>query len=229
MFQLLDLILLGIMLISGVLALARGFTREVLSLVAWGAAAAAAWYAIKQKQLIDMVAPHVDPTRPQIAMVIVGAAAFIVVLIIVSIIGVRVSDRVVDSSVGAVDRTVGFFYGLARGLVLVAICYMFYGWLLPVEKQEDWVRNAVSLPAIRWVSQTMLEHMPPDIAETLSNSSLIGNGPDGAGQTQTEKTDSPDKTDAQPADKNAGYTNGQQQGMDNLVKGTQQQDPAKKQ
>ena len=34
----LDLILVGIMLISGLLALMRGFTREVLSLVAWGLA-----------------------------------------------------------------------------------------------------------------------------------------------------------------------------------------------
>jgi len=234
MFQLLDLILLGIMLISGILALARGFTREVLSLVAWGAAAAAAYYAIKQKQLLDMVAPHVDPTRPQIAMVIVGAAAFIIVLILVSIIGVRVSDRVVDSSVGAVDRTVGFIYGLARGLVLVAICYMFYGWLIPVDKQEDWVRNAVSLPAIRTVSQAIIDHMPPQIAEQLSNASLIGNGPDNSTANTTanttEKTDAGDKTDAQPADKNAGYTNSQQQGMDNLVKGTQPaQEPAKKQ
>lgn len=229
MFQLLDLILLGIMLISGILALARGFTREVLSLIAWGAAAAAAYYAIKQKQLLDLVAPHVDPTRPQIAMVIVGAVAFIVVLIIVSVIGVRVSDRVVDSSVGAIDRTIGFIYGLARGLVLVAICYMFYGWLIPVDKQEDWVRSAVSLPAIRTVSQAIIDHMPPQIAEQLSNTSLIGNGPN-TNSNANEKTDAGDKTAAQPTDKNAGYSNSQQQGMDNLVKGTQPaQEPAKKQ
>ena len=43
--HLLDFILLGIMLISGLLALMRGFTREVLSLVAWGAAAVAAYFA----------------------------------------------------------------------------------------------------------------------------------------------------------------------------------------
>ncbi len=211
MFSLLDFILLGIMLISGLLALARGFTRELLSLVAWGAAAVAAWYAVKQKPLIELVAPHVDPTRPQIAQVIVAAATFIIVLIIVSIIGVKISDRVVDSAAGPIDRTFGFIYGLARGLVLVAICYLFYGWLLPVDKQEDWVRNAASLPAIRWVSQTMMAYMPPDIAETLSNSSLIGNGPD-----VQDKSNTASKKDA------TGYSSSQQQGMDNLVKGQTQ-------
>jgi membrane protein required for colicin V production len=215
MFQLLDFILFGIMLVSGLLALARGFTRELLSLVAWALAAAAAWYAIKQKMFLDLVLPHVDPSKPVIAQIIVGAGAFILVLIIVSIIGVKISDRVVDSSAGAFDRTLGFLYGLARGLVLVSICYLFYGWLLPVEKQEDWVRKAVSMPAVRWVSNTMIAYMPPDIAETLSNSSLIGNG-------------APQQGDAQPAgkggaDQNADTSKSQQQGMSNLSKGAAQQ------
>ena len=37
----LDLILLGVMLISGLLAMIRGFMREILSITAWGAAAVA--------------------------------------------------------------------------------------------------------------------------------------------------------------------------------------------
>ena len=37
-FQWTDLVVAAIMLISGLLALARGFTREVLSLIAWGVA-----------------------------------------------------------------------------------------------------------------------------------------------------------------------------------------------
>jgi membrane protein required for colicin V production len=212
MFQILDFILFGIMLVSGLLALARGFTRELLSLVAWGAAAAAAWFASKQKPLLDIVLPHVDPNKPVIAQIVVGAAAFILVLIIVSVIGVKISDRVVDSSAGAFDRTLGFVYGAARGLILVGICYLFYGWLLPPEKQEDWVRNAVSLPTIRWVSNTMMSYMPPDIAETLSNSSLIGNG-----SPQVEGN-------AQPkGDQSGTYSSSQQQGMSTLSKGAAEQ------
>ena len=207
MFQILDFILLGIMLVSGLLALARGFTRELLSLAAWGLAAGAAWFAIKQKPIMDLVLPHVDPTKPQIAQAAVAVGAFIVTLVVLSVIGVKISDRVVDSGAGAFDRTIGFIYGLARGLVFVSICYLFYSWLLPVEKQEDWVRNAVSMPAIRWVSQTMMNYMPPEIAETLSNSSLIGNGPD----VQKPK----DQT---------GINSSQQQGLNNLVQST---DPKK--
>lgn len=206
-FQILDFILFGIMAVSGLLALARGLTREVLSLVAWGLAAAAAFFASKQKPLLDLVAPHVDPTKPVVAQVIVAAVAFILVLIIVSVISVKISDRVVDSRVGAFDRTLGFFYGLARGLILVSIAYLFYGWLLPVDRQEDWVRNAVSIPVVRNVGAMMLNLMPPDIAQTLQNSAQVM-----APAEPAAKTDTP-----QP-----NYTNGQTKGLDNLIQGTDQ-------
>ena len=204
-FQYLDFILFGIMIVSGLLSLARGFTREVLALVAWGLAAGAAYYATKQQPLMDLVLPYVD--KPIIATIAVAATAFILVLIVVSVISVKISDRVVDSAVGAFDRTLGFFYGLARGLVLVAIAYLFYGWLLPVDRQEDWVRNAVTLPVIRTVSNAMLGLMPPDIAEELSNTALIGNP-----ETPVTK--------AATTDTGSGYSKGETKSLDNLVEGT---------
>lgn len=204
-FQILDFVLFGIMIVSGLLSLARGFTREVLSLIAWGLAATAAYFATKQQPLLDLVLPYVD--KPIIAQIAVAAVAFILVLIVVSVISVNISDRVVDSSVGAFDRTLGFFYGLLRGLVLVSIAYLFYGWLLPVDRQEDWVRNAVTLPVIRAVSNGMISFMPPDIADKLSNAALIGN---------------PDTPATKPAtaEVTPGYSSGEIKSLDNLVEGT---------
>ena len=201
-FQILDFVLFGIMFVSGILALARGFTREVLSLVAWGAGAVAAYFAIKQQKLLDLVLPHVG--KPIIATIVVGAIAFILVLIIVSVIGVKISDRVVDSRVGAFDRTLGFLYGLARGLVLVAIAYLFYGWLTPSERQEDWVRKAQTLPVISTVGNLLLGFVPPDIAETLSKSAQISNP-----QGPVTKPDA-----------GTTVTPGQTKGLDNLIQGT---------
>ncbi len=208
-FQILDFVLFGIMAISGLLALARGFTREVLSLVAWGAGAAAAYFAIKQQKLLDIVMPYAG--KPMIATIAVGAIAFIVVMIVVSVIGVKISDRVVDSRVGAFDRTLGFLYGLARGLVLVSIAYLFYGWLTPSDRQEDWVRKAQTLPIISTVSDTLLRFVPPDIADTLSKSAQISN---------------PQGPVSKPAYAGTDVTAGQAKGLDNLIEGTN--DAAKK-
>jgi membrane protein required for colicin V production len=205
-FQWLDLILIGIMLVSGLLALMRGFTREVLSLVAWGLAAVAAYFAIKQQKLLDIALPYFD--KPVLAQVAVGAIVFLLVLIVVSVVSVKISDLVIDSAAGAFDRTLGFVYGLARGFVLVAIAYLFYGWLLPANSQEGWVKNAVSLPYIKSAGELLLTFMPPDIAETLTKTAL---------QKESGGADKGNGAPGQP-----GYQNNETQGLDNLIEGTGQ-------
>jgi membrane protein required for colicin V production len=208
-FTILDFILLGIMLVSGLLALARGFTREVLSLVAWGAAAVAAYFAIKQPGFVEFAKTNVPYLDKEIlAQIAVGAAAFLVVLIIVSIISVKISDYVVDSSAGSFDRTLGFIFGVVRGFVFVTIAYLFYGWLLPYDKQETWVRNAYSLPMIKSAGEGLLSFMPPEIAETLSNTALSSG-------TKGDATDP-----ALPEAPESGYKSNEAQGLDNLIQGT---------
>jgi membrane protein required for colicin V production len=214
---LLDFILIGIMLLSGLLALARGFTREVLSLVAWGAAAIAAYFAIKQPAFVDFAMKNVPYLEKEVlAQIAVGAAAFVVVLIVVSIISVKISDYVVDSAAGGFDRTLGFLFGMARGFVFVAIAYLFYGWLLPFDKQEPWVRTAASLPLLKSTGETLLAFMPPEIADTLSNTALLKN-PAQPDQAQ------------QPEQPEGGYKSNENQGLENLIQGTggdNQQQPA---
>src|ERR1700754_1033401 len=108
----LDFVLLGVMLISGLLALVRGFMREVLSIAAWGAAALVTLYSYA-KLLPSAKAYFGSDT---IALAVVIAGTFIGTLIIVSVITVRISDMILDSRIGALDRTLGFLFGLARGL-----------------------------------------------------------------------------------------------------------------
>ncbi len=217
---LLDFILLAIMLVSGLLALMRGFTREVLSLVAWGAAAVAAYVAIKQPGLVEWAKTNVPYLEKEIlAQIAVGATAFLIVLIIVSIISVKISDFVVDSAAGSFDRTLGFIFGVVRGFIFVAIAYLFYGWLLPFDKQEPWVRTAYSLPMIKSAGEGLLSFMPPDIAETLNNTALLKNPGEAAG-------DQPG--DSQAPEPESGYKTNDNQGLENLIQGTggSEQQPA---
>jgi membrane protein required for colicin V production len=215
-FQLLDLILAGIMIISGLLALMRGFTREVLSLIAWGAAAVAAYFAIRSHELVGFAAKYLQPEI--VAKIAVGGGVFLVVLIVVSLISVKLSDVVVDSAAGAFDRTLGFFYGLGRGLVLVVIAYLFYGWLIPADRQEAWVKNARSLPLIVMVKDVILDLVPPDIAETLANSSNVGN----QAPVQQPPAAQAGSSDTQPSPNEAeGYKKNESQGLDQLIQGTQ--------
>ncbi len=206
-FQLLDLLLVGIMLISGLLALMRGFTREVLTLVAWGLSFLAAYYVFLHKTMYDIALQYIG--NETAALIAICAVAFIITLIIVSIISVKISDAVTFSAVGAVDRSLGFLFGLGRGLVLVSIAYLFYGWLNS-ERQEDWIRNAQTLPLIKGTGSVIVSAVSsfaPDIADTLRNTAL-SNAP------QVPAAVPDDATGQQ------GYSNGDSKGLDNLVEGS---------
>jgi len=208
-FQYLDIALAIIMIISGLFAMMRGFTREVLSLLAWAGAGLAAWWAINVPALKDFALQYIQQEKA--AVIAVGVAAFLIVLLIMSIISVRLADTVLDSAAGAFDRTLGLLYGLARGLLLVVIAYMFYVWLVPANKQEDWVRNARSLPLIQSTAATITEFMPPDIAQVISGKLQAGQdaaSPHSAGGKE-------------PA-----YGRGDKSRLDNLIESQQNKAPA---
>jgi membrane protein required for colicin V production len=160
---LLDILLLVVMLISGLLAMIRGFMREILSIGAWGVAALATLYAYSRVLTIakgyfssDMVAAGVS----------VGGV-FLLTLLVVSIITVRISDMILDSRVGALDRTLGFLFGLGRGLVIVVVAFLFFAWLVPERSQPDWVRGAKSKVVLQSTGQWLMSMLPDDPESTI--------------------------------------------------------------
>ncbi len=117
-FTALDVIVFVIVLLSGVLAMLRGFTREVLSILSWVVALGAAAFAYLNPDIRGQVHGLVQPDW--LADAVLVGATFVIVLIIISFITVRITDLILDSRVGAIDRTLGLVFGVARGLVEVS-------------------------------------------------------------------------------------------------------------
>lgn len=161
---LLDGILIGIMLVSAILAMVRGFSREVLSVVSWLAAAAAAFFFYKP--LTPYVQQYIH--NEKIAMGAAALAIFVITLIIVSFITLRIADFIIDSRIGALDRILGFIFGAARGLLLVVVAMLFFNWLAP-ENQPGWVANARSKPLLDDLGQRLVAALPENAEETLLN------------------------------------------------------------
>jgi membrane protein required for colicin V production len=158
MITLLDIVLLAVMLISGLLAMVRGFMREVLSITAWILAAAATLYAYSK--LLPAATAYFNSDLIAKGAVIGGV--FLVTLLVVSVITVRISDAVLDSRVGALDRTLGFVFGLARGLIIVVVAFAFFDWLVPAKSQPAWVANAKSRVFLADTAER-LRSMSPDL------------------------------------------------------------------
>jgi membrane protein required for colicin V production len=160
---LLDIILLVVMLVSGLLAMIRGFMREILSIGAWGIAAVVTLYSYAR--VLPIAQGYFSSNTVATAVTVVGI--FLVTLLVVSLITVRISDMILDSRVGALDRTLGFLFGLGRGLIIVVVAFLFFAWLVPDRSQPDWVRGAKSKVVLQSTGQWLMSLLPDDPENTI--------------------------------------------------------------
>ena len=154
-FSILDMIVIGVVLISALLAAVRGFTREVLAIVAWVVAAAAAWFF--HPQALPFAQQYISNTT--VALVAAIGAIFIVTLIIVSIITVKLSDAILDSRIGALDRTLGFVFGAARGGLICVVGWVFLVWLVQ-GKMPEWANGAKTRPILESTGNSLIAMLP---------------------------------------------------------------------
>ncbi len=160
----LDIALLVVMFISGFLAMLRGVTRELLSIFSWLAALGAGAYAgfnMKDFAMANIYKHEI------VGPAVLGVAVFLVALVVISLITMKISDVVLDSRVGAIDRTFGFLFGLVRGLALVVILYVFGSLLFPEKEHPRWVREAQSIDLLKNTGNFIVEQLPPDIMDII--------------------------------------------------------------
>ncbi len=160
---LLDLILLVVMLISGLLAMIRGFMREVLSIAAWLIAALVTLWAYPR--LVPIAQGYFSSKMVSVGLTV--GVVFLLTLLVVSIITVKISDMVLDSRVGALDRTLGFLFGLGRGLIIVVVAFVFFSWLVPDRSQPAWVRGAKSNVVLQSTGEWLKSLLPDNPEQTI--------------------------------------------------------------
>jgi membrane protein required for colicin V production len=204
---LLDIIVLSVMLLSGLLAMIRGFMREILSIAAWATAAVATLYAFPR--LLPQAKTYFQ--NDTIAAIAVIAGVFIGTLVVATIITSKISDMVLDSRIGALDRTLGFLFGLGRGLLIVVVAFLFFAWLVPDKQQPDWVRTAKSLSVLQSTGNWLMSMLPDDPETTILK--RLKRDKD----EQTELTPRP--SNAAVASDTGGYSKNQRDGLRQLIEG----------
>lgn len=151
-----DLIVVAVILFSALLAMVRGFSREILSLVAWALSAFIAYLAY------PYLLPFVQNLLNEPKLAIPGAFAiiFIVALLILSLVTSRIADYIIDSRAGVLDRSLGFVFGLARGILILAVAVAFWNWLVGDAQSPDWIRNAKSKPVLDILADKLESLLP---------------------------------------------------------------------
>ncbi len=159
----LDLAVLGIVLVSALLSMLRGFSREVLAIASWVAAAASAYY------FYPVVTPYLAPYihKEIIAEAVAAAIVFFATLIVVSLFTVRLSDAILDSKIGPLDRSLGFLFGVARGFLLAVVAFAIFNWLVAEKQQPEWVKTAKTRPVLTETADKIVALLPEDAAATI--------------------------------------------------------------
>lgn len=128
-FTIFDGVVGGVIVISAILAYARGFIREVMSIAGWVAAAVVAFIfapnALPLISEIPVLGDFIGESR-ELGILAAFAIVFVVALVVVSIFTPLFSTVVQRSALGGLDAGLGFLFGVARGVLLVVVALIAY-------------------------------------------------------------------------------------------------------
>jgi membrane protein required for colicin V production len=170
-FTLVDGVVLAVIALSAILAYARGLVREALAILGWIAAGVAAY----------ALAPTVEPlireipglravigTNCELGILAGFAVVFAVALVVVSIFTPLLSGAVQNSAIGPVDQGLGFLFGVARGVLLVAIALVVYDRAIGGPGGFEQIDNSRSRAIFADVEAQLVAVLPANAPEWIA-------------------------------------------------------------
>ena len=166
-FTIIDGIVAAVIILSAILAYARGFVRESLAILGWiGAAVLAFIFAPAARPMIAQI-PGLNKFLSdscELSTIAGFAAVFALALVLFSIITPLFSSVVQRSALGGIDQGMGFLFGVARGILLVAIAFIVYDRVMS-EQDLPVVDNSRSAQVFERMTGQMDEQIPHNAPE----------------------------------------------------------------
>lgn len=210
-----DLGVLGILALSGALAFARGLVRELFALGTWiGAAVATALLYPKAKPWV-----HARIHSEMAADAATAVGLFCLALAVLVPIGLLLSSLVRGKALTAIDRSLGFVFGLARGLLILSLFQLCVNWIWPqADEQPDFLAKARSRPVLLYGGAFLDELIPKDTRRKAEEE--LRKGQEKAEQAVEDAKRLEEMTTLVPAVKKKdapAYESGEQNRLNNLV------------
>lgn len=163
-FTIIDGIVAAVIILSAILAYARGFVRESLAILGWiGAAVLAFIFAPTVRPMVAQI-PGLNKflgDSCELATIAGFAAVFAAALVVFSIITPLFSSVVQRSALGGVDQGIGFLFGVARGILLVAVAFIVYDRVMATQPVAV-VDNSRSAQVFSRMRGQMDQQIPQD-------------------------------------------------------------------
>lgn len=162
-----DWFLLAALIVSILIGVLRGFTREVLGLLSWILAIIAAL--LLAPQTVGWLEPHI--ATPSIRIAASYALVFFGVLVLGAIVTSIVSMLVRKSPLSGVDRMVGGGFGLLRGVV-IALGVVWLVGMTPA-RQDPWWGQSALIPRLEGVARTFDRLLPANWRQQLAPAAAV--------------------------------------------------------
>lgn len=161
-FNWLDLAIIGVMGLSGLVGLARGLVREVLSLLAWGLAI---WVGIS---FSGQAAVHLEPAiaSPGARSVAAFFILFLVTLMVTGMFGVALTRLLETTGLSGIDRLAGLFFGVARGILIITVL-VYLARETPIPR-ELWWKESQLIPLFQSLALWFSSQLPPGFMRRVS-------------------------------------------------------------
>ena len=177
--MIIDILVLLVLLASALIAFIRGFIRETLTIAGVGGGLAAAFFGA------PFLSPYVrgwfgveegvEPERlfsilpyDLVADALSYGGIFIVVVIVLSMASHVLAEAARNIGLGAIDRTLGFIFGLVRGVVLLAILYLPLYLFVDKEVKAEWFKDSRSHFYLEQSSDVLAGILPDQTIDNLS-------------------------------------------------------------
>lgn len=235
---LVDIGVVAIIMISAAVSFFRGFVREVLTILgvfgggfaalAFGAQAVpltSRWFGIQEGKPVEKIFDLIPADLA--AQIAAYAGIFLLVFIVLQLASFLISNAVQAVGLGPVDRTLGVFFGIARGLLLLGILYLPFHLILPEDSKKDWFEKSKTMVFVEattnWLTSfvpsekgktTEIDSAKSELNEKLNKIDILGN----KRLSQEEKSDAAGL--GNPSSNQApttGYSDKAREGLENLI------------
>ena len=168
-FTLVDAGVAVIIIVSGILAYSRGFVRETLAIIGWIVAAILAFMLAPAAQPLIREIPYIGDflgDSCELTVIAAFAAVFALALVLASLFTPLFSSFIRNSALGGIDQGMGFFFGVVRGILLVAVALLVFDRAVPPGSVEM-VENSRSAAVFSQLSGNLNDAVPTDAPNWL--------------------------------------------------------------
>ena len=163
-----DIAIIITILCFGLFSIFRGFVKELFSTIGWVAAIILAIY------LTPLISLKIEETLPSIPQnsLLIGILIVFFVYVLFRILGAKLQKNFVSGNLNAINRSLGFLLGIAKGYAVICLILFVTKLFLKGDQYPIWMSSSKSFPLIESTTMALTSKLPTYLKKKLGEGSI---------------------------------------------------------